>query len=165
MDVNIRLSFIPTHSQEITVDNMTLSRAVKCSCGDKGCDAWHVSPEADVQGVRFTKDEALRVAGFLNTLRIPYFEDQEFEDSVKEAADDAWDVDGFHPRTFIQSLQANGLHLLDFSRTPKITQAELIELFGDSMPTKVVEVLMDATLSTVQARWKIYNLASIGASA
>lgn len=41
-------------------------RAVKCPCGDPICQAWHVAPVADVQGVNFTKDQATYVAAFLN---------------------------------------------------------------------------------------------------
>lgn len=45
-----------------------MARAVKCSCGHKSCDAWHVSPHADLQGNRFTKEEAEAVANLLNQM-------------------------------------------------------------------------------------------------
>ena len=48
-----------------------MSTAIKCDCGHKSCKAWHVSPEADVQGVRFTQEEALAVAALLNSMRDP----------------------------------------------------------------------------------------------
>lgn len=43
-------------------------RAIPCACGHKGCSAWHVWPLADVQGVRFTKNQAENVAEMLNDM-------------------------------------------------------------------------------------------------
>lgn len=42
--------------------------AVKCSCNHRGCDAWHVSPCANVQGVNFEEWEARSVADHLNKI-------------------------------------------------------------------------------------------------
>ena len=41
--------------------------AVPCPCGDSACRNWHVSPQADLQGVSFTKEEAEAVADLLNS--------------------------------------------------------------------------------------------------
>lgn len=43
-----------------------MSRAVPCSCGHPTGKHWHVSPEADIQGVCFTKEEAEAVAKLIN---------------------------------------------------------------------------------------------------
>lgn len=43
-----------------------MSRAIKCPCGHRTCTAWMVDPEAAVQGVLFTEEEAMAVADFLN---------------------------------------------------------------------------------------------------
>lgn len=43
-----------------------MSRAIKCPCGHRACTAWMVDPEAAVQGVRFTQEEAELVASLLN---------------------------------------------------------------------------------------------------
>ncbi len=43
-----------------------IHHAVPCGCGDNICNHWHVSPQAVVQGVSFTKSEAEFVAGCLN---------------------------------------------------------------------------------------------------
>ncbi len=43
-----------------------MSRALPCPCGDSICKNWHVSPEANVQGVRFTQSEAELVAEVMN---------------------------------------------------------------------------------------------------
>jgi hypothetical protein len=44
---------------------MTYS-AVPCACGHTSCKDWHVSNVADIQGVRFTKEQAEAVANLLN---------------------------------------------------------------------------------------------------
>ena len=43
-------------------------RAVKCPCGHRACDDWHVNPVAAIQGVGFTQAQAEAVAGLLNAL-------------------------------------------------------------------------------------------------
>lgn len=43
-----------------------MATAIPCPCGHKSCKAWMVDPHAAVQGVRFTQEEAERVAEFLN---------------------------------------------------------------------------------------------------
>ncbi len=43
-------------------------RATKCPCGDRICKAWHVGYVADVQGVRFTEEQARAVADLLNRM-------------------------------------------------------------------------------------------------
>lgn len=40
--------------------------AVPCGCGHRACTDWHVSMVANVQGVRFTRQQAELVAALLN---------------------------------------------------------------------------------------------------
>ena len=42
--------------------------AVPCPCKQKGCEDWHVSNVARVQGVEFTQDQAVAVAKLLNRM-------------------------------------------------------------------------------------------------
>ena len=42
------------------------SRAFKRPCGHSSCKDWHVYPQASVQGVSFTQQEAELVASTLN---------------------------------------------------------------------------------------------------
>lgn len=48
-----------------------MSYAVKCPCGHPSCKHWHVEPEAAVQGVNFTEEQAHLVASTLNASREP----------------------------------------------------------------------------------------------
>ncbi len=41
-------------------------RAVRCPCGDPVCKDWHVSPVAQVQGVKFTEEQARSVVKLLS---------------------------------------------------------------------------------------------------
>jgi hypothetical protein len=43
-------------------------RAVKCACGHRACQDWHVSFVASVQGVRFTQEQAELVAMLLTMM-------------------------------------------------------------------------------------------------
>jgi hypothetical protein len=43
-------------------------RAVKCACGHRACQDWHVSFVAQVQGVHFTQKQAEMVALLLNIM-------------------------------------------------------------------------------------------------
>lgn len=42
--------------------------AVRCQCGHPSCTAWHVTPCAAVQCVRFTEKQARAVARLLNEM-------------------------------------------------------------------------------------------------
>ncbi len=42
--------------------------AVPCPCKQKGCQDWHVAYVARVQGVKFTKEQALAVAKLLSRM-------------------------------------------------------------------------------------------------
>jgi len=44
-------------------------RAVKCCCGHPVCEDWHVSFVADLQGVKFTKEQAEAIAELLNKMK------------------------------------------------------------------------------------------------
>lgn len=43
-------------------------RVSRCRCGHRACNDWHVSPEAALQGVKFTYLQAVAVAAVLDTL-------------------------------------------------------------------------------------------------
>ena len=43
-----------------------MAHAQKCPCGHRHCKDWHVEPNAAVQGVSFTKEQAEAVAKLLN---------------------------------------------------------------------------------------------------
>ena len=47
-----------------------MAYAAKCPCGDEACKDWHVHPQAAIQGVNFTKKQAVAVANLLTTLNI-----------------------------------------------------------------------------------------------
>jgi len=47
-----------------------MSRAVKCPCGSNSCRDWLIDPEAYVQGVSFTQEQAEAVAHLLNSLAL-----------------------------------------------------------------------------------------------
>lgn len=40
----------------------------RCSCGQRGCSDWHVSPVAAVQCVKFTEKQARAVAAVLTAM-------------------------------------------------------------------------------------------------
>lgn len=44
----------------------TTYAAVQCPCGHPACRDWHVSPVAEMQGVKFTEAQAHAVAYLLN---------------------------------------------------------------------------------------------------
>lgn len=48
--------------------NWLRRRVEKCLCGHRACKDWHVSPEAALQGVKFTKDQATQVAILLDMI-------------------------------------------------------------------------------------------------
>lgn len=41
-------------------------RVEQCQCGHRSCKDWHVAPEANLQGVKFTKSEATQVGMLLD---------------------------------------------------------------------------------------------------
>lgn len=43
-------------------------RVEKCPCGHPACKDWHVAPEANLQGVKFTQEEATQVAILLDMM-------------------------------------------------------------------------------------------------
>ena len=45
-----------------------MAKAIPYPCGHPACRAWMVSPQAAVQGVRFTEGEARAVADLLNAM-------------------------------------------------------------------------------------------------
>lgn len=51
-----------------TRPNWLRRRVEKCLCGHRACKDWHVSPEAALQGVKFTKDQATQVAILLDMI-------------------------------------------------------------------------------------------------
>lgn len=53
---------------ESTRPNWLHRRVEKCPCRHPACKDWHVSPEAALQGVKFTKDEATQVAILLDMI-------------------------------------------------------------------------------------------------
>ncbi len=55
-----------------------MAHAIRCPCGDKICKAWMVSPQAAVQGVRFTQAEAEAVAKLLNKMNTPIPTDEDY---------------------------------------------------------------------------------------
>lgn len=40
----------------------------RCRCGHRVCNDWHVSPEAALQGVKFTEKQARAVAKLLDEM-------------------------------------------------------------------------------------------------
>ena len=44
-----------------------MAHAKQCQCGHPSCKHWHVHPQAAVQGVCFTKEEAEAIATLLNS--------------------------------------------------------------------------------------------------
>lgn len=47
-----------------------MAHAMKCPCGHRACKAWMVAPQAAVQGVRFTQEEAEAVAKLLDEMEL-----------------------------------------------------------------------------------------------
>lgn len=47
----------------------TIHKAEPCGCGHRLCQDWHVTPNAAVRGVTFSRIEAEAVAAILNQLK------------------------------------------------------------------------------------------------
>jgi hypothetical protein len=58
------------YNMERAAMTTTHYQAIRCNCGHRACQDWHVGPfVADVQGVKFTKEQAEAVAALLNRMQ------------------------------------------------------------------------------------------------